>query len=474
MHHRREEEYMLSIQTRRELATRADSLARGLALVNHRDVLYVPADYETLDISVPPAPERQVWLPLTPSQVARLANDMQSILFATEAEVRSFYKMEHQISTPAGAVSNAVLIHTDQCVRELQRDGQLHDLTGRFTPHFIHTRLVDNQDVKAELYEVFLQWLGDREDIESLLSHLATVLAPHWSAVRYVLLIGGGRNGKSLLMKMLVDLFGTHNVSHVSRQDMSEKSPVCHDLTNRMLNIVFDGQATYVKDSGPEKTLTAGETFGIRKLYENYPTEVQTYGLFIEGLNKEPKSSDKSSALQKRLVRFRFPNEFPLDHVFEARMRSPEMLGALLALLIDHYVKHDEVATKLRLTRTSMEMKLEQMHVNNIALQFLEWFDLDSPLGAEELVGMTLEEVADKFLTWRLQNNDISAWAVTDVTSMLRPLFIAERKSVRVNAKVVKRRMITGFTTDTQEFLAYTRGKEMTTDAVSDDTVVAE
>ena len=41
-------------------------------------------------------------------------------------------------------------------------------------------------------------------------------------------------------------------------------------------DIVFDGQATYLKDSGTEKSLVAGETVAIRKLYESTPVLVQT------------------------------------------------------------------------------------------------------------------------------------------------------------------------------------------------------
>lgn len=465
---------MLTIKTKKELSQLSDDLARGLGLVSYRGVLYVPADYETLDVMVPPAEDRRVWLPLTPQQVARLGNTVQNILFTTEAEMRSYLLLVSQNATVHTERSTSVLIATPQGLRELREDGQLHEPTTEFRPHFIKTQINDDAQAKAEVLGVLEQWLGSEEDVTSLLHHLATVLAPHWSAVRYVLLIGEGRNGKSLLMKMLVDLLGQENVSHVTRQDMSNKSSVCHDLTNKLLNVVFDGEATYLKDSGLEKTLTAGEVGSIRKLYETHPTPVQTNGLFIEGLNREPKTSDKSMALQKRIVRFYLPNVFELDHAFEQRMRSPEILGALLALLVEHYVTHSELSTKLRLTARSLELKIEQMHVNNHVLQYLEYVDNEDPLGVDGLLGENMEDVAARFQSWRLSTGDVSVWSVADVVQMMRPLFITNRKSLRVNGRVRKVRVIEAFKPDTIEFLSYIRGEEDDTHGADSGSVVAD
>jgi phage/plasmid-associated DNA primase len=322
------------------------------------------------------------------------------------------------------------------------------------------------------MFAAFVEWLGSEEDATSLLHHLATTLVTTWPAVRYVLLIGEGRNGKSLIMKMLVDLFGQRNVSHVTRQQMSSKAPECHDLTNKLLNVVFDGEATYLKDSGMEKTLTAGEVAQIRKLFETYPTPVQTNGLFIEGLNREPRSSDKSSALQKRIVRFHLPNTYELDHRFEQRMRSPRMLGALLGLLLDHYVRAEDVREKLAPTATSIELKLEHSMVNSMALQFLAWMDTEDALGADGLLNENLPAVAERFKYWRLQSNDISPWSTADVESMLRPLFLTDRQSQRVNGKPRKVRVITGFKPEVVEFLDYHRGKEV--DHVQQEALVDE
>jgi hypothetical protein len=200
---------------------------------------------------------------------------------------------------------------------------------------------------------------------------------------------------------------------------------------------------------------------------------VQTNGLFVEGLNREPKSSDKSSALQKRIIRFHLPNVYDLDHGFESKVRSPEMLGAFLGLLIKHYVKQSEVVEKLAPPRTSIEMKLEHARVNNMAVQFLEWVEDTDPMGAAGLIGDDLMDAVTQFKSWRLREcDDISSWAIPDVESLLRPLFQTERKSKRFGGKVRKVRVITGFRPDTIEFLDYVRGEGETPD--DGDTAVVE
>jgi len=83
---------------------------------------------------------------------------------------------------------------------ELRPDGELHEPSQEFCPYFIPAPVNDDPDAKATVLATITEWLdGNPEDAESLLSHIATALAPHWSAVKYVLLIGEGRNGKSAI-----------------------------------------------------------------------------------------------------------------------------------------------------------------------------------------------------------------------------------------------------------------------------------
>jgi phage/plasmid-associated DNA primase len=453
---------MLNNFTKLQLTQLANDMASGFGIVKYNHVLYLPVHYQTRAIEQTLAPEDRVWIPLYMQQVLDLASNTSKVMFYSEGEKSSFYGMVEQAAQPAYPTPGTVLLIKDDKLVELRPDGKLHDPTQEFCPHFIGTPVNDDPDAKAAVLATFVEWLDDSEEnAVSLLSHIATSLAPHWSAVKYVLLIGEGRNGKSVLMKMIMSLLGEHNVSHVTRQDMSASKSTCLDLQGRIANIVFDGPASYLKDSGPEKSLIAGEKTPIRRLYSSLVTPVQTNALFIEGLNREPKTGDKSLALQKRLVRFQFTRVYELDYQFENHMLSQATLGAFLALLLDHYVQQQEVHQKLKPTQASTNLQLEQMHANSMPFQFIAWVDETDVLGVEGLSGEMLSDVAAKFKHWRLvEMGDINVWNDKDVEQMLLPLFTTERKSKRVNGKVRKVRAITGFQLQLSQFIEYLRGEE--------------
>jgi phage/plasmid-associated DNA primase len=451
---------MPQIYSKRELSDHAVNFATSFSLIRCNQVLYIPADFETGETAVTPDPDRTIWRPLTLRDVQRWALNQYNVLFSAASEEANFFFMVNQIAQQHDMVSDSLLIRTKDGLQELKSDGQLHMPSGEFVPNFIPVMLNTDEADKQLLREVFHQWLDDEEEEISLLRHLATALAPGWSAVKYILLLGDGRNGKSVLMGMLQALFGWENCSHVTRQDLAKSSPVVTEVLGKLVNIVYDGVAEYLKDSGNEKSLIAGEPIPIRMLYSSQATMVYTNALFIEGLNKEPKSSDKSSALQSRIVRFWFPNTFPDDLIFKDAMHSEQMLGALLSLMIDNFVRKEEKAVMLATTQRSQELKLEHMHANSYALQFIAHVDHTDPLGAECLIGMDLTELTSKFTSWRVSEGDISAWSEPDVYELFRPSIKAVRQSRRINGKPRKVRVIEDFKPEATDYLRLMRGEE--------------
>jgi hypothetical protein len=451
---------MLELKTKKELATEAFKLAHGSSLVRYRSVTYIPADYETRATDIPPDVDRTIWIPLNRHKVRLLASSQFDTLFSSDGELASFDFMVAQNALQMEEAAEYLLVRTPDGLRQLTPDGELQPPSGEFVPNALVPMLNTEEKDKTFVFSVIENWLDSAEDAESLLYHLATCLSPGYSAVKYVLLIGEGRNGKSLLLKMLQSLFGFDNVSTVTRQQIAEQSPVVCELNGKLLNLVFDGRAEYLKDSGTEKSLIAGEPVPIRRLYESTPTQVQSNALFVEGLNKEPKSNDKSSALQKRLVRFQFPNVYALDHKFEKRMLREKYLGAFLALLIDRYVKEDEVAEKLAPTQRAIELQLEHMYVNSMGLQFLKHLEEHDALGVIGLLGSSMTELAEKFRSWRLKENDLGVWAEPDIVALFMPLLNTERKTVRTAEGPRKIRVATSLKSEADAYIKSLKGDD--------------
>lgn len=449
---------MLELKNKQKLADESFKLATAFNLIRYHNTTYIPADCDTLETSVSPTPERTVWLPMSRLDIRRVASAQFNTLFGTDGELASFEFMVAQAATEVLETASSLLVRTPAGLRELNEVGQLVDVTGKFRPNHLLPQLNEKQEDKDRIFSVICEWLDSEEDAHSLLNHLATSLAPGWSAVKYVLLLGEGRNGKGVLLKMLRGIFGAHNISSVTRQMMAESSPAVLDLNGKLLNIVFDGRADYLKDSSTEKTLVAGESVGIRKLYESTATQVETNSLFIEGLNHEPKTKDKTPALQKRLVRFQFPQVYEQDNRFQRIMLAEDSLGAFLSLLIDHYVLEDEVAKKLAPTAKAIELQLEQMHTNSLGLQYLKWHEETDQLGVIGLLGTPISNLVAAFQSWRLKENDLGSWPEPDVITLFNPLLNTERKTQRINGQPRKVRVITSFKFEATAFIESLKG----------------
>ena len=456
---------MLELKTKQKLASEAFKLASGLSLVRYRSVTYIPADYETGETSVTPDVDRTIWIPLNRDRIRQLAASQFDTLFASDGELASFNFMVMQNADQVELPVQDLLVRTPGGLKQLTSMGKLEDPSGKFIPNTLVPMLNTEEKDKDRVFGVIEEWLNSTEDAESLLTHLATCLSPGYSAVKYVLFLGEGRNGKGVLLKMLHGLFGQDNVSSVTRQQIAEQSPVVCELNGQLLNLIYDGQAEYLKDSGTEKTLIAGEPAQIRKLYESTPTTVQTNALFVESLNNEPKSKDKSPALQKRLVRFQFSNVYPQDHKFERLMRSEKTLGAFLSLLIDRYVLEDEVAERLAPTAKAIELQLEHMYVNSMGLQFLKYLEEFDALGVDSILGSPLSQMVAKFQSWRLKENDLGTWAEPDVLALFTPLLNSERRSWRDGEKVKKVRVATSLKSEAAAYIDSLKGDHDDADA---------
>ena len=432
---------MLELSSKATLARAARTVAESYELVQHGSHTFIPCHWLTEAIGPLPASER-IWQPLTRNDKRRLANQTQNILFATDSELTNFDLMLRQYAVEDESVIQHLLVRTEDGLKMLDETGTLVEPTGQFCPNVLKPVLNTDEAVKAEVFDVIKGWLNSEEEAHSLLHHLATALCPGWSAVKYVLLIGDGRNGKSVLLSMLQDLFGASNVSNVTRQQIAERLPVCVELNNKLLNIIFDGEMAYIKDSSMEKTLIAGEPGYVRLLYENGNTRVQTNALFLEALNSEPKTRDKSGALQKRLSRFWFPNTYPIDMAFEKRMRSDELLGAFLSLLLDHFVTKYELADKLKQTSGSSALQVEQNLLNSPLHQFVSYLvSSDASWNDRLRQPVMVDPLVDSFMAWRVDEG-FTEFSTADVKRLFKEGFSTDWKTVREAGKVVKKQRL--------------------------------
>lgn len=462
-----------SPKTKAELHASAVALANQYQLVRHNAQLFVPVAWDNPVVgSSTPGALDTVWLPMRQEDLLEFGNTLGGILFQNSSELTSWiFMLKQEAERPAKAKTDQIFVKTSTGLRVLDPDGQLVEPDGSFIPNMVMPTLNEDPDDKQFLLDIFTGWLGDEEPVHSLLYHLATALAPGWSAAKLILLLGKGRNGKSTLLKMLIELLGKANVSSITRQQMAARETAIVDLNNKLANVVFDAEDTYIKNSSVEKTLVVGERIGVRMLYENGNTDVWTNGLFLEGLNEEPRTRDKSNAMQRRLVRFWFPNEYALNRTFERKMLSERYLGAFLALLLDHYVTAEEAATKLVPSQASYDLQVDQLWLNSKTFQYLHELVEKDPANATKLIGQDAAALTASFHAWLMQGKD--DYSAVDAQRMLKECFVLKRKSVRVGGSIKKAWVVDEFTPDAKRMIERMTEEE-DDDGVLDDSAVVD
>lgn len=432
---------MPRLHSRQELATLAQSTAAVNFAVEYRDNIYLPVDYQTGELQ-PSSIEDQVWRRMPAKEMMRFANNTLDILFSSDTEFQSFYLMLQQFAVEEPPLHRLLVPVKGQGVMLLDKEGKFVKQTGAFVPNYVNFTYDPDVDTSF-MWETLVNWVDGEEQAHSLLHQLSVGLQPHWTAGKYILLIGEGANGKSTLLKMLHKIVGADNVSAITRLEMSNRKVTVAGLNGALMNIIFDGPKEFLKDSSTEKTLITGERIDLELKYKNIATTVQTTALFIEGLNQEPKTSDHSPALQRRLVRYKFPNVYDLDLAFEDMMLSDQMLSALIKLILEHWVVKSDKQTKLLNTDASRMLQLEHQWVTSPLLQFLEHLAAQDPDGLRDITkkNTPVDSLLAIYRPW-LSASNFKSFDDTYLRQSIEENFVTVRKTVRVNGKPSTRRVI--------------------------------
>ena len=187
----------------------SQAMTANHSFTEYHEHLYVPRDYETGEM-VLTTPDRQIWHRLTPKEFRVFANDVADILFASNQEFNSFLFMTKQFANRVPALNGLLVPVKDAGVFMLDDDGSLVPALDQFVPNSLNIMYEPTVDT-TEMWEILVGWLNSEEQAHSLLYHLSLGFQPWWSASKYILLIGEGSNGKSMLLRMLMKIIGIHN-----------------------------------------------------------------------------------------------------------------------------------------------------------------------------------------------------------------------------------------------------------------------
>lgn len=264
--------------------------------------------------------EAGVWTPMQDREVKLLIHKIAANTKLTTNVVNSILDM---VKTEVHH-DNVVFDHPSDAIN--CRNGELHyeDWLGGWLlqPHVReHFRTAQiplnyNPNAKAPRFEQFLDevFAGDSDARQKRLvveEALGYTLLASCRLEKFLMLIGGGANGKSVLLTVVAALVGTNQVSAVQPNQFDNRFQRAH-LVGKLANIVTEiAQGAEIADD-KLKSLVSGELTTAEMKFKD-PFDFKPFATHWFGTNHLPRTRDFSDALFRRAILLSFNNRFEGD-----------------------------------------------------------------------------------------------------------------------------------------------------------------
>jgi putative DNA primase/helicase len=198
-------------------------------------------------------------------------------------------------------------------------NGTLNPVTGELLAHSVDHRLTNKVDITfntaAEcplwmqtLDEIFAPDLDKNEKIQLLQEYIGYCLIPDTRIHKFLWMVGGGGNGKSLILEIITALIGKVNISYAQIERLQEKF-VRAELQGKLVNISSEMSAQATIADGYLKQITAGDVIEAERKNER-PFSFKPYSRLIGATNVLPRLLDHSDGFFRRALILRFNRQF--------------------------------------------------------------------------------------------------------------------------------------------------------------------
>lgn len=172
----------------------------------------------------------------------------------------------------------------------------------------IQTNYVLEEWVSGRMLKFFQELVTDK-DMKLLTEFCAYCLYRRNPHKKAFMLNGGGNNGKTTFLKVVMALLGSENYSAVELQDLDDNRFAKIDLYGKHANLVDDLPSRALKQTGAFKAITGnGEISGEMKYGGRF--KFRPYVKMCFATNNVPRTNDDSDAFYERWIILNFPNSF--------------------------------------------------------------------------------------------------------------------------------------------------------------------
>jgi len=199
-----------------------------------------------------------------------------------------------------------------------------------------HNVAADAPLFRAFLDQVFQDDVDKSDKIKSTLELIGYTLMSHARHEKFVMLIGPGANGKSVLLAVLEGLLGPKNVAGVQPSNFENKFQRAH-LHQKLANIVTELKQGEVIADAELKAITSGEAATVEHKFKD-PFLMRPFATCWFGTNHMPHTRDFSEALFRRATILQFKRTFApheQDPLLKERLLTE--LPGILNMALDAY-----------------------------------------------------------------------------------------------------------------------------------------
>jgi len=189
--------------------------------------------------------------------------------------------------------------------------------------HFLNETPVEyNPNAKCPKIIKFFSEVVYEHDISVLQEFAGYCLYKKYHIHKAAMFLGGGKNGKSTAINLLIALLGKDNVSNKELQEIIYNRFATSSLYGKLLNASADISSKSLSRTGKFKELTGGDYVEAEAKFKD-SFSFTNYAKFLFSANALPKASDDSYAFYRRWILISFPN------TFTGKMCDPNLLEKL-------------------------------------------------------------------------------------------------------------------------------------------------
>lgn len=214
-------------------------------------------------------------------------------------------------------------------------NGILDVHTGTLGPHDpsflspVQIPVAFDPDARCPCIEKFLGEVFPGDAVQIAHQLAGYLLTPDNRLRTAVMLVGRGRNGKSVFLNLLTALLGTENVSNRPLQALEENTFATADLYGKLANVFADLDGKALRGSALFKSISGGDRISAERKHKP-AFEFKPYTRLLFSANRPPPTPDTTDAFFGRWLIVPFEQRFRgLHESGSGPVEDPDLLSKL-------------------------------------------------------------------------------------------------------------------------------------------------